>query len=47
MLVQGKSVQDIEAYMDEVDKNGGHKNQLEKEFEAQEGKQPEQTTENK
>ncbi len=34
LLMQGKNVQEIEAYMDEVDKNGGHKNSLEKEAEA-------------
>ncbi len=30
MLIQGKTVQEIIEYMDEVEKNGGHKNELEK-----------------
>ena len=30
MLMQGKSVKEISDYMDEVERNGGHKNDLEK-----------------
>ncbi len=41
LLMQGKSVQEIEAYMDDVDKNGGHKNQLEKEADMEAAKNAE------
>ena len=34
MLLEGKEVAEILAYMDEVEKNGGHKNELEKEAET-------------
>ena len=38
MLIQGKSVQEISDYMDEVERTGGHKNELEKEAAAEASK---------
>jgi len=35
MLIKGKSVQEILEYMDEVEKSGGHKNELEKQAEME------------
>ena len=35
MLIKGKSVQEILEYMDEVEKSGGHKNELEKQAEIE------------
>ena len=35
MLIQGKSVQEIEAFMDDLEANGGHKNELEKQAEQE------------
>jgi cell division protease FtsH len=35
LLMQGKTVQEIEAYMDNIEAHGGHKNELEKQAEAE------------